>query len=200
MKIGIDFDDVVADSLTAIIRMHNEQYGTNLKPADFVSYKFEEIWGGTREEAIKKVDQFFATDQLKEISPMAGSIKAIEALKELGHDLYIITGRSSNDIAQTERWIKYHFSNIFNGVHFANFFTLDKNSIALKKIDICKDLGIELMIDDNLPTALECAAGGIKVFLFDQVWNVHEALPAGITRVHSWDEIVKNLGCDSEIL
>ena len=35
------------------------------------------------------------------------------------------------------------------------------------------------------------AEGGIKVFLFDQHWNPHEALPAGIIRVHDWEEIVE---------
>jgi uncharacterized HAD superfamily protein len=45
MRIAIDFDDVTADSLTAIIRLHNERYGTALTRANFVTYKFEEVWG-----------------------------------------------------------------------------------------------------------------------------------------------------------
>ena len=47
MKIGIDFDEVIADSVSLIVRMHNERYGTNLKKSDITSYKFEEVWGIT---------------------------------------------------------------------------------------------------------------------------------------------------------
>jgi uncharacterized HAD superfamily protein len=193
MNIGIDFDDVVADSLSLVIRLHNQQYGTDFTQADFTSSNFEKIWGGTREEAIKKVDSFFASDQLKEISPIAGAIKGIKILKEKGHDLFIITGRSTNDVAETERWLKFHFPDVFKGVYYGNFFTLNKESVYRKKIDICKELGIEIMIEDNLPTALECAVNGMKVFLFDKPWNPYPGLPSGVMRVHSWDEVVDSL-------
>ena len=190
MRIGIDFDDVVADTLDALMRMHNEQFGSNLTRPDFISYHLEEVWGGTREEAVKKIDAFFTKDQRKEIEPMMGALAGIEALKKQGHELYIVTGRSEKDVAQTEQWIEHHLADIFAGVHYASFFDLEKNT-PRKKLDICKELGIEIMIDDNLPTALECAAGGIKALLFDQPWNPHDSLPPGITRVHTWEDVVK---------
>lgn len=191
MRIGIDFDDVVANSLDVLMRLHNERYGTALTRADFHSFNLWEVWGGTREEAIKKIDEFFNEDQLKEISPIAGSIEAINTLKQEGHDLYVITGRAERDVAQTERWLKHHFAGVFKGVHYAHFNTLDKS--PRRKLDICKELKIELMIDDHLPTAIECAENGIKAFLFNQPNNAHAVLPPGITRVHSWNEIIEKI-------
>lgn len=192
MKIGIDFDDVVANSMHAILQLHNERYGSNYTLDHAISYRLEDVWGGTTEEAVKKIDEFFDTDQLITISPMAGSIKGLRALKSQGHELYIVTGRKSRDIKQTERWLEHHFKGVFSGIHYASFFAMKESENPLKKVDICKKLGIELMIDDNLPTALECATEGIKVFLFDQNWN-RTKLSEGITRVHSWDEIVEKL-------
>ena len=55
MKIGIDLDQVLADLLPALIEFHNFTYGTVLTEKQFNSDKFWEVWGGTREEAIKKV-------------------------------------------------------------------------------------------------------------------------------------------------
>jgi 5'(3')-deoxyribonucleotidase len=184
MRIGIDFDDVVADSGAAIIEMHNKKRGTHFKRSDFKTYFFEETWGMTREERRKEIDEFFATDQWKKISPMAGSLKVIEALKTKGHELYIITGRNDKDIAQTELWIEKNFPSVFQGVHFAN---------SRKKSEICKELGIEIMIDDNPDVALECATEGIKVFIFDQSWNREREFPINVERVSSWQDIIRKL-------
>ncbi len=93
MRIGIDFDEIITDSLSVIIELHNAKYGTKLKKEDFHSYRFWEIWGGTKEEAVRKVHEFMETDRFAHMSPVAGSLKVLRALKESGHELYIITGR-----------------------------------------------------------------------------------------------------------
>lgn len=190
MRIGIDFDDVVADSGTALIEMHNKKHGAHFEKDDFKSYFFEETWGGPREERVKEIDEFFATDQLKKINPMAGSLEAMEILKEKGHELYIVTGRSHKDIEQTELWIEKHFPKAFAGVHYASVRNSDERR---KKSQICKELGIETFIDDNPDHALDLAAAGVKVFLFDQPWNRKQEMPENVERVSSWDDIVSRL-------
>lgn len=184
MRIGIDLDDVVADSGVAMIEMHNKKHGTHFKKNDFRGYFFEETWGITREERNKEVDEFFATDQLKKISPMAGSLKAIEMLKTLGHELYIVTGRGDKDVEQTELWIEGHFPRVFADVHYAT---------SRKKSEICKEVGVEVLIDDNPDIALDCANAGIRVLIFDQPWNRRLEFPKNVERVYSWDEVLKKL-------
>ena len=192
MRIGIDFDDVVADSISFIVRLHNERYGTSLTRESMTSWRFEEVWGTTLEEAIRRTNEFFAEDQVTGVAPVAGSVEAIKKLKEQGHELYILTGRSENDVEETERWIKHHFPDVFKGVHYGNFFTLNKNHVFRKKLDTCRELGIEVLIEDNDKTALECAAAGIKVFLITTPWNKNFKTTPNIQRVHSWEEILKN--------
>lgn len=41
--------------------------------------------------------------------------------------------------------------------------------MSRKKSDICKAVGASLLIDDNPSYAMECAAAGINVLLYD--WN-----------------------------
>ena len=190
MLLGIDLDEIVADSLDAIIKFHNEKYKTNLKKDNFVSYRFWEIWGGTKEESVKKISEFFKTDHLANIYPIAGSLGALADLKKSGHELFIITGRRNEIIKQTEEWIEKHFPNIFSGAHFANSYTLGGHE--RKKSDICKKLGVELIIEDDLLHATDCAKNGIKVFLFDYPWNQGNLSP-NIERVFSWSEIVDKL-------
>lgn len=189
MKIGIDFDDVIADTIEMVARQHNEQYGTQFTREDFHVYDWHVIWGGTREEGIRKADTFFEKDQVKEIAPLKGVAEGLAALKAQGHELYIITGRSKRNVAETERWLEHHFLNVFKSVHYAHFYTLDENAVKRSKLEICRELGVDLMLDDNLETALELADAGMKVILFDQPWNRNVALPEGVTRVKGWEEV-----------
>ena len=50
---------------------------------------------------------------------------------------------------------------------------------------------VELIIEDSLETAEECASSGLRVLLFDCPWNQNSNLPEGIMRVKSWKEIVE---------
>jgi len=191
MRIGIDFDDVVADSMQVIVDLQNKQYGTSYKLRDATSFHLEDIWGGTKEEWQSKIDEFLSTKHLASLNPMAGVISALDALKKNGHELYIVTGRSENYVEATEQWIEKHFSDTFNGVHYANHIQADPGQ-RREKSDICKENGIEVMIEDYMKNAKECADAGIRVFLFDQPWNQGE-LSANMERVRSWDEIVQKL-------
>lgn len=190
MSIGIDLDEVVADTLDAIIKFHNERYGTDFKKTDFRSYRFWETWGGTRDESIKEVLEFFSTDRFTNLTPVAGSLRAMKAMKKAGHDLFIITGRQTEIIKETEAWIEEYFPNIFSGLHFANTYGITGQ--PRKKSDICKALGIKWMVEDDLDHAIECGAAGISVLLFNQPWNQGE-LPANAKRVFSWSDVVKSV-------
>ncbi|MDO8584691.1 MAG: hypothetical protein Q7R85_01040 [bacterium] len=191
MRIGIDFDDVVANTGIAIIEMHNKKHGTHYKKDDFYSYLFEEIWGGERDENRKEIDEFLTTNRSKKVSPMVGSLKAIQALKAAGHELYIITARRNKHITQTELWIEKHFPDVFTGVHYASPSRLKEE--PRKKSEICEALGIEVLIDDSPENAFDCAAVGVKIFLFDQPWNRRHEFPKNVERVFSWDEVLHKL-------
>jgi uncharacterized HAD superfamily protein len=191
MKIGIDIDEVLADYLSALIRFHNESYGTQLTPGQFVTYRFWETWGGTKEEAIQKVYDFSGTSHYKNIVPILGAKDAIQTLKD-NHVLHVITGRP-NDLAEgTREWVERHFPGAFSGLHFANHFS--KSGAPRTKSEICDSLGIDLLIDDILDYALECVAPNRTVLLLDNPWNQRSFLPKGIRRVDSWGEIMEIIG------
>ena len=191
MRIGIDFDDVIADSMQTIIDLQNKQFGTSYKREDATHFHLEDIWGGTKEEWRAKLDDFLSTKHLASLNPVAGVIPALDALKKGGHELYIVTGRSEEGVAATEQWVAEHFPETFAGIHYGFHLASDPTK-SRKKSEICKENKVELMIEDHFGNAKECAEAGIRVFLFDQPWNQGE-LPQNIERIKSWDEIVTKL-------
>ncbi len=210
MRIGIDFDDTIAAATKAIIKLHNRQYGTNYKWEEATDHHLENVLegAGTKEEWEAKLNEFFSAKNIEHLDPVAGAIPAIDALKKAGHELYIITARSDSDVEATELWLARHFFSswptTFAGVHYGRSRDADPTRRRLKSA-LCRELGIELMIDDTLGNARDCAEAGIRVLLLDQPWNQvggagagEPPLPAGVERVRGWEEVVERVVNNSQ--
>ena len=186
MKIGIDLDEVLADTMPALAKWHNAVYETSLTKESFFSYKFWEVWGGTREEATQKMYDFRETPYFKNIKPVAGSREAIEFLKQ-NNDLFIVTSRQDDVIKKTKAWLARHFPGAFQDVFFANHYS--QNGEQRTKKEFCDSSQIDALIDDLPEYALECLTPERIILLPDEPWNKNAKLPSGIKRVYSWREI-----------
>lgn len=191
MYIGIDLDEVLADFMSALIDFHNCTYGTSFTKNDFHSCEFHEVWGGTQEEAIQKVYDFHKTAYSENMQPVAGSVEGVENLKRDGHTLSVITSRQYDFVDLTKNWLQKYFPDKFSNIHFTN--SHSQNGVAIKKSEICSRLNVGILIDDRADNANECAMSGTKVFLLDYPWNRNANLLPTVTRVKSWQEIIKSI-------
>ncbi|KAJ3212408.1 hypothetical protein HDU83_005786 [Entophlyctis luteolus] len=201
--VAVDMDEVLCATNQALIDFHNANYDTQLEMKDFVSYNYEEIWGGTRKQAIDKVRLFYASDHFSErMQVVPGARVALETLKDW-YDLVVVTARQEVVHQETHLFLRSHFPDIFTDVHFANHYLTPEEAarmVSKTKGELCQEVGAKILIDDSLQHARECAAKGIRVFLFDHEgeygWNklpdgMH--LPDNVSRVHKWDEVVEAL-------
>ena len=69
MKIAIDFDEVIADFLPALLNYYYKQTGKSYRKEDFKEYKFWPVWRTTREEVIRIVDEFHNLHRIDEVNP-----------------------------------------------------------------------------------------------------------------------------------
>ncbi len=194
MKIGLDLDDVVADFFEALLQFYHRKFGKLHKRDEFKEWKWWPVFGISKEETIKIVDEFHETHKLEEVLPMEHAINSIHHLLK-DNELFIITSRPIRFKPKVESWIKHHIGDVkITTIHSGDF----HNGQAATKAEICKEKGISLMIEDSPQIALDCANSGIKVILFDSSWNQgikHD----NITRVKNWLEAlnviehVKNL-------
>lgn len=60
LTVAVDLDEVLAPFVTPLAHYHNATFGTALGEADFVSYTFMNVWGGTPQEAARKVSEFYS--------------------------------------------------------------------------------------------------------------------------------------------
>lgn len=184
MIIAVDLDDVLCHFLNAFIDFHNDKYATTLKRSDFRVYALNKTFGGTKEEEEQKINSFYESDHFLNIESVEKTNETLQLLKDLGHELHIITARHEHKDEETKKWLAKEFPGIFSTIHYAR----KSDGKKTKKSALCRAINAAVMIEDSGENALDCAENGIKTFLLDLPWN-SEYSHKNIIRVASWDEI-----------
>ena len=213
--LALDIDEVLAGFVPALCAWHNDAYGTAVTPADFTSYHFNSALGGTDEETVAKVYQFFETPFFTERMPLVpGAVDAVAQLRRAGFKLVCVTSRQFVIAEQTRAWLDATFgAGAIEDVLFGNHWvpeaaTPDATAAGVTKIskpDMVREVGAVALVDDSCKYMRQCCAaaagggggggGGMgpawrKCVLFgDYAWNqlgAGEALPAGAVRCGGW--------------
>ena len=190
--IAVDLDDVLFDFLRHFFQWHNEQYGTTLRPEDMVYETIWEAWGGTKEEATDRIPRFFQEVNMLSMDPIDGAATALGQLKDR-FELTIISARDPSAADVTQVWINNYFPEVFDEVVLGIGNPMAESRL-MTKADVCKQIGADVLIDDQLAHARNVAAAGIHVLLFGHgPWNQAKSLPAEIRRVEDWAHVVRVL-------
>ncbi|SHI60277.1 5' nucleotidase, NT5C type [Desulfosporosinus lacus] len=179
MRIGVDIDGVISDSYPIWLQELNRHYGKNIPFID--DYNMHVAFDVTTED----MNDFFETNierLLMMPEPVPGAKEGIETLLQEGHEIIYITARTPEQKDLTVRWFAlreiHHKHVLFTGFG--------------SKVDFVKEWGIEAFIEDYQVNAKLIAECGVPVFLLNASYN-QEELPPGITRCHSWEEIITGI-------
>lgn len=189
--IAVDFDDVLMPFVRELAAYHNEKYDTALAVDAYLHFYFEQIWGGTREEASAKVVEFFQSGRATMSEALPGSEEALQELSEL-FEFAILTSRPSAYERETLEWANGRFPGRFREIRFANYW--DTSRPRLTKIEVCKDLGAVALVDDHGDYVLEAARSGLPAVLFGfYPWNRQLETHTLIRRAADWSEVPRAL-------
>ena len=97
-----------------------------------------------------------------------------------------MSGRPTKFKNRVEEWLLHHLKRKLEVIHAGEF----HKHQAASKAEICKELGISILLEDAPATALECATKGIKVILFNRPWNQNVS-HKNIVRAKTWIEAMK---------
>ena len=73
-------------------------------------------------------------------------------------------------------------------MRFAN--THGASGIKYKKSELCAELGIGTLVEDDPRHAMDCASNGINVILFSYPWN-KDLSADNVFRALSWDDVIR---------
>jgi uncharacterized HAD superfamily protein len=188
-KIGIDFDDVLFGFNKAFSRFQKAKYGISVRFEDINQYDLSKVWGISIEEVTKRANEFYSSAFHNEEEPVPGSVRGVSRLKG-EYELHLITSRHDDIRSQTIAWLDRHFPKTFTGIHLTNQF----GSIAKKRLksEVCRELDIDLMIEDAMHYARDISESGIPVILLNKPWNQGE-VPDLVVRAMDWEDVGKKL-------
>ncbi len=197
LVIAFDLDDVIVETAQDIIDHYNSRFGTKVTLQDYYDDDLTGVWGTEdRKMAVKRVNDYIETPEYYESLPIQQAISVITWLNR-HHELHILTGRPDFTEEATKNWLAKHFPDIFKTVTFTYFY--GEGAQKRSKGDICRQLGVDVLIDDHLGHALSAAEAGAKVLLFgDYPWNRSNNLPDSIRRVRNWHEVGQYFGVDDK--
>lgn len=185
MRIGIDLDDVLADSLPHYLRAFNRRFGLQIDLPEAAWRMFHRYPQISRQEMHEFFAELIEAGFFSRRLLLPGAGEAVERLARDGHRLFIVTGRAPQDEAVTRAWL----NRMGLARHFSALVHKGIEQVGRYKSEVASELRLDLFIEDELAVAVAVAEAAIPVLLYNHPWN-QGALPSNVRRVRSWTEVL----------
>lgn len=183
MRIGIDIDDTLAETSKYIMPLLMDFDKKHARGKGIVKAhrKHHDAFEWTEEELACLRDNYI-DDIISPILPKKDVAYYVSKIRNLGHEIIVITARSSKDYKDP-----YALSKDWLDKHNIPFDELRANSLL--KGEVCMDAKIDLFIDDSFGQS-SYVAENLKIPVLMPVDDYNSDKECeGITKVHSWEEI-----------
>lgn len=186
IKIGIDLDAVLVDIITPLLTYINRRHNKCVIQTELTGYEFNVYFGVDNDTITNDVRDFYKSDCFNTLSPISGAVDGVTKLKK-HNQLYIVTARPKYLENKTTDWVTKHFGDAFKEIYFTG------QALGNKKVtkgEICKDVGIDVLIDDHLDHCIDCVKYGVRAIVLDYSWN-RTPIKYDIVRAKNWNDIVE---------
>ncbi len=191
-KIAIDIDDVIADSTEALRLLVNTRLGVDLQTEHyrtsgaFWGY-YERVWrehGIDNQISFKEVSSEMEIDQ-SHIPLLAGAAYALLELRK-SNELVIITSRDTSWEPATRQWLDAQ------GLEDVELYFAGQHHAKETKGQLCKALGVDVLIDDNPDHCQSAIEGGLSAVLFGE-YGWHDRVPGKVIHCKDWAAVLEYL-------
>lgn len=178
MKFGFDIDDTLINLREHAFHLYNQKLNKHIDLKAFRELQRVEIhepFGLTDEEGKQMWNSSLEEIYYTSCPAFPGAAELLNTLVDKGHEVYYITSRPKEHGERTLEWM------LENGfpVQSERFFYGMKD---FEKVDIIRNLKLDFYFDDK-PEVLDTLHGeSLRVYVKDQSYNQHVAIP----RVKEW--------------
>jgi len=174
--LGVDIDNVLAQSDACLRAMFRELYGIMLDEHQMTRYDY--MTYGVTEEQLVRVFQLFNTEVCRTLRVVPGAKAALVRLARC-YEIALVTSRNPESKAGTEYWL--HAKGLpYDQLHFND----DKHALGIP---------YHAFIEDRHEHAHLIAETGATVYLLTRPWNAAPLAHPNVLRVETWDEILDHL-------
>jgi len=177
MKIGLDFDGVIADTSYLKQKYIKKKYGVELAIEE-CKREFANKKGISTIDYYGMLRKMYETKLTLKAVPVPDAVKNIKKLKNQNHIIYVITSRENKGAGFARKWLKKNKLDIPL-----------LNTNLRPKTEFCRDF--EVFVDDDY-NKLEHLIGTVpNLFLLDLPYNKHIKTNSHIKRadwpgIYNW--------------
>jgi uncharacterized HAD superfamily protein len=178
VRIGIDIDSTLHHYWDAFSAVVLERHGIHLP------YENQETWhieGLSPDEVAAVVAATHADPHVSDAVPYEGAVEAVNRWADAGHFIHITSHRSTDSHDVTTAWLDSI------GLRY------DELYCSYDKITRCREIGVELLIDDS-PVNIERAIGeGITAATILHPWNREVCGRLPVVAAEDWPSLDEEL-------
>jgi 5'(3')-deoxyribonucleotidase len=180
MKIGIDIDGVIANSIEEWLYEICKRYPCFTPDINKIkSFTTEIITGLTTAEVM---ELFLNVVINGEIEPYEDAVESIKSLKNSGHKIYILTSRSETTYDNTIKWLKDI------GVEYHDIVFFGESTTS--KSEFADFSGLNVVIDDNIMEYVNNDNPKLTKILMSRPWNKTYNLSDTFIVCNDWKDVM----------
>ncbi|HHU85417.1 MAG: 5' nucleotidase, NT5C type [Pelotomaculaceae bacterium] len=187
MRIGVDIDGVLADSLSLWINELNSYFKKNKRVEQIRLLDICETYEVTPQELsgfLARRGRYLMTRP----EPITGASQYLGMIKKQ-HDVYIVTARDERYRQETMDWLsKYNLP-------YDELLLLGSH----EKKEACLSRNLSVLVEDTLEIGVKVSSAGVPVLLLDAPYN-QGALPDLIYRAYSWFDVYRTIIVEPHLL
>jgi hypothetical protein len=177
VRIAVDIDSTLHHYWDQFARAAKRRFGVELP------YR-EQLWHIDRlrpEQVRACVEETHRDENILAAEPYPGAVEAIRDWHAAGHFVHVTSHRHDAAHAATERWLDRI------GMPY------DELYCSFDKLSRCREIGIELLIDDSPVNLLGAVESGIAAATLSHPWNREVCEEEDIVCAADWPELSRRL-------
>jgi uncharacterized protein len=178
MRIAIDIDSTLHHYWDLLEEVAQRRFGVQIPYAEQVVWEIDRLKPEQLRAAVKETH---SEAQILGGEPYPGAVEVVSRWHEDGHFIHITSHRANEAHAATARWLGQI------GLPY------DELYCSFDKVSRCREIGIDLLIDDspeNLRRAIDAGIGAATIL---HPWNRELVAEEDIVAAEDWPELARRL-------
>jgi hypothetical protein len=178
MRIAVDIDSTLHHYWDDLSAAAQRRFGIDLP------YEEQFTWGITRlkeEQLACCVQETHSEEVILAAEPYPGAVETVNGWHAAGHFIHVTSHRDPRAHDATERWLRAI------GLQYDELYCSDD------KIARCREIAIDLLIDDAPQNLQRAAEHGILAATLLHPWNEDVVAEEGIIAGRDWPELARRL-------
>ena len=176
MRIAIDIDSTLHDHWPLVAAAAKRRFGVELP---YEQQHPETAVRLTEEQLRVCVEDTHTDAAIAGARPYPDAVETVNGWHDAGHSIHILSHRAERSLAATRRWldgIGLRYDELWGGED---------------KVARCREIGVDLLIDDSPDTLLRALDAGLRAATLRHPWNAHLCDTSAVTCAADWRELAR---------